>query len=144
MFFISIKLIAYINPQLYMQLENISKEQMSQRNFDKWTKYNVKITQDVFQKLQQFIPIKNPKGNHKAFRLKKNGQNNGIFTEIPARIDNILNEDAIHAFEHGDILNNPEQNINIPNRHNEEIMEGNGENERNNEEEENDNEINMN
>ena len=55
-----------------------------------------------------------------------------------------MNEDAIHAFEHGDILNNPEQNINIPNRHNEENMEGNGENERNNQEGENDNEINMN
>lgn len=42
---------AYINPQLYMDLEKVSKEQMPQRNLDKWAKYNMKITQDVFQKL---------------------------------------------------------------------------------------------
>ena len=66
-----IKLVAYINPKLYMDLEKVSKEQMSQRNFDEWAKYNMKITQDVFKKLQQFESIKNPKGHYKAFRLKK-------------------------------------------------------------------------
>ena len=94
-----------------MDLEKISKEQMSQRNFDKWTKYNMKITQDVFQKLQQFVPIKNPKGHHRAFRLKKNGQNIGVFSEIPARMNNVLDNDEINLLENGNELNNAGQNI---------------------------------
>ena len=47
----------------------------SQRNL-KWNSYGMKITQEVFNKLQTFIPIKNPK--NKAFRLKENGENTDI------------------------------------------------------------------
>ena len=62
-------------------------------------KYNLKIKEDVFWKLQQFIPIKNHKGHHKAFRLKNIGENNWIFTEIPARLENALHENIINVLE---------------------------------------------
>ena len=42
-----------IYPKLYMNLKKVSKEKMSQRNFDKWAKYNMKITQDIFKNLNQ-------------------------------------------------------------------------------------------
>ena len=47
----------------------------------KWNSYGMKITQEVFNKLQSFIPIKNPKGQNKAFGLKENGENTDIFHE---------------------------------------------------------------
>ena len=120
-----------------MDLEKVSKEQMSQRNFDKWAKYNMKITQDVFKKLQQFESIKNPKGHYKAFRLKKNGQNNGIFTEIPARLDNILKEN-------GNILNEQNQNVDDDGGKAHENNERNNVNNENRQDVQNDNEMNIN
>lgn len=79
-----------INPKLFVELENIAKEQFSQINFVKWNSYGMKITQEVFNILQSFVPIKNPKGQNKAFQLKENGENTGIFHEIPEQIGNVM------------------------------------------------------
>lgn len=88
-------MIAYVNPALYIQLETIAKEQKSQRNFNKWNNYNVKLTQEVYNKLREFVPIKNTKKNSKAFRLTNKGQNTGIFQVIPNQVGNI-DEEALN------------------------------------------------
>ena len=93
---------------MFVKLETVSKVQLSQKNFSKWSKYNMKVTSSVFNKLQHFIPIKNTKGQSKAFRLTKNGINTGIFQEIPEHVDNALDEEEINFIEN-------HQNINIVN-----------------------------
>jgi hypothetical protein len=43
----------------------------------------MRITPEVYSKLQYFVPIKNTKGQSKAFRLTNNGISTGVFQEIP-------------------------------------------------------------
>ena len=110
-------MIAYVNPALYIQLETIAKEQKSQRNFNKWNNYNIKLTQEVYNKLREFVPIKNIKKNSKAFRLTNKGQNTGIFQAIPNQVGNI-DEDAPNY------INNAEgqgQNVGLQENQNQEI-----------------------
>ena len=78
----------------------------------------MKVTSSVYNKLQHFVPIKNTKGNSKAFRLTKNGANTGVFQEIPEHVDNALDEDEINFLEN-------HQNITINNISN---MNDNGQN----------------
>ena len=71
----------------------------------------MKITQEVFNKLQTFIPIKNPK--NKAFRLKENGENTGIFHEIPEQIGNVMEQQLLNALQgQNDDGSNTRQNQN--------------------------------
>ena len=93
---------------MFVKLETVSKEQLSQKNFSKWSKYNMKVTSSVFNKLQHFIPIKNTKGQSKAFRLTKNGINTGI------HVDNALDEEEINFIENHRNINI----VNIPNTNN--------------------------
>jgi hypothetical protein len=79
---------------LYIKLESIAKEQKSQRNLNKWNNYNIKLTQEVYEKLKGFIPIQNTKNNTKAFRLKNKGEDTGIFKTIPNQIGYINEEPA--------------------------------------------------
>ena len=74
----------------------------------------MKVTSSVFNKLQHFIPIKNTKGQSKAFRLTKNGINTGIFQEIPEYVDNALDEEEINFIENHQNINI----VNIPNTNN--------------------------
>ncbi len=53
----------------------------------------------MFNKLQSFIPIRNPKGQNKAFRLKENGENTGIFHEIPQQIGNVMEPQLLNALQ---------------------------------------------
>ena len=65
----------------------------------KWNSYGMKITQEVLNKLQSFIPIKNPKGQNKGFRLKENGENTGIFYESPRQIGNVMEPQLLNALQ---------------------------------------------
>ena len=46
-----------LDPTLYQQLQSIEKNQMSQLNYSKWSEYQVKIEQGIYQKIQHFKPI---------------------------------------------------------------------------------------
>lgn len=74
----------------------------------------MKITQEVYHKLKYFTPIKNSKKQCKAFRLTANGMNTGVFKEIPAHIENPLDEEMINFLENNEEVNaNNNGNINI-------------------------------
>ena len=92
----------------------------------------MKIIEDVFNKLQKFVPIKNPKGHNKAFRLKEKGENTGIFYEIPEQIGNAMDNQIFNVPQENNQLNN--RNINL-NEGGEEIQELNGDGEHENGEE---------
>ena len=104
------QLIAYINLVLFVKLETLSKEQLSQKNITKWTQYNMRITPEVYSKLQHFVPIKNIKGQSKAFRLTKNGISTGVFQEIPEYFENVLDEEKILSLENQNVKNNNNNN----------------------------------
>jgi len=85
---------------------------------------NMRITPEVYSKLQHFVPIKSTKWQSKAFRLTKNGISTGIFQEIPEYIENVLDKEEILSLENQNVINNNNnnnsnlirQNDNIENR----------------------------
>ena len=46
-----------MDPQLYQNFQNIEKQQLSQLSLNKWSKYQVKIDNSIYQKLQRFKAI---------------------------------------------------------------------------------------
>ena len=84
----------------------------------------MRITPEVYSKLQHFVPIKSTKGQSKDFRLIKNGVSTGVFQEIPEYIENVLDEEEILSLENQNVINNNNnnnsnligQNDNIENR----------------------------
>ena len=80
----------------------------------------MRVTSSVYNKLQHFVPIKNTKGQSKAFHLTKKGTDTGIFKEIPEHVDNVLDEEEINFLEN-------QQNIEINNNSNmDNIRQNNG------------------
>lgn len=75
---------AYLDPDLYREFYNISKEQMGNNTLSKWEDYNLIIDKKILEKLEQFVPIDNYNGtkNNKGFRTTKNGRDTGIFKKI--------------------------------------------------------------
>ena len=75
---------AFINPELYKEFYNISKEQMGNSGLNKWEEYQLIIDRNIFEKVKQYVPINNYNGskNNKGFRTSKNGRDTGIFTKI--------------------------------------------------------------
>lgn len=100
-------MVAFIDPILYKQFYVISKEQSGNKAFNKWDDYNITIEKNIFDKIQQFIPINsNESKNNKGFRLSKNGMDTGIFKKTGENDgDDIMRNDI-------DIQNNMEGQIN--------------------------------
>lgn len=82
-----------------MQLKEISNDQLSQKNFDKWNSYGIKVTREVYDKPKSFVPIKNTKWQNKAFRLTEKGVSTGIFEEIPEQNVNIMDEQILNSLQ---------------------------------------------
>ena len=47
----------YIDPDLFEKFHNIEKEQIGSKNFSKWQNYEIKIQEDMIEKLKKFNPI---------------------------------------------------------------------------------------
>ena len=80
------------------------------------------------QKLQTFVPIKNPKGHCKAFHLTKNGKNTGVFEEMPAHINNVLDENFINDLENPKMIDTDENNNSNDNNGNSQIRDNKAQN----------------
>ena len=51
------QLIAFVDADLYKKLQSIEKDQLSKKNYNKWEEYRVKLNKEIYDKLQNFVPI---------------------------------------------------------------------------------------
>ena len=48
---------AFVDPNVYKNLYAISKEELSKRNMNKWSYYEIKMERNIVEKLNNFNPI---------------------------------------------------------------------------------------
>lgn len=111
---------------MYREFYAISKTQMGNASYNKWDDYELIVDRNIYNKVQQYIPIYNYGGtkNNKGFRITKNGQNTGIFTKKDAQdirngdddiMNNINNQNDININTiNTNVANNLQMPQNIP------------------------------
>jgi len=108
-------LVAFLEPNLYRQFYNISKEQSGNKSYNKWEEYDIILDKNVLDKIKLFTPI-NPGAykNNKGFRLSKKGVDTGIFKKSEKEGENDIMrnniENNIHDDMDGEIGGNIYQN----------------------------------
>ena len=100
-----------MEPNLYKQLYSISKIKIGSRSFNKWEDYTAEIKPEYYAKLKEFVVINNNGEGKKsrAFRLKKNGQDTGVFHRNNGPN---LQQDEYNLIENNSQINIDEQNDN--------------------------------
>lgn len=83
---------AFLDPDLYRNFYNLSKEQLGNKTLSKWEDYQLVIDKNILDKFNQYTPINNYSNNKnkRGFRTSKNGKDTGLFTKIN---NNNINED---------------------------------------------------
>lgn len=84
-----------MDKRLYQELYAISKMQLAQKNYAKWSKYSVKIDEYLLENIKKFVPVDGNNGNNtKLYRLTKNRLPTGIFNvnQNPQQENNEINE----------------------------------------------------
>ena len=84
-------MVAFLEPNLYRQFYNISKEQSGNKSYNKWEEYDIILDKNVLDKIKLFTPI-NPGAykNNKGFRLSKKGVDTGILKKVKKKGKTIL------------------------------------------------------
>lgn len=55
---------------------------MAQKNYYKWSNYEIKVDESLLNNIKNFVPVDGEKNtNSKAYRLTKNGRPTGIFNQ---------------------------------------------------------------
>ena len=85
-----LKLIAFIDPNLFCEIYALNKKQKAERNFNKWSDFKIDIRQDLIKDINDFSTIS--KGNNKygGFKKTKNHIATNIF-DYKIRTNNKLN-----------------------------------------------------
>ena len=58
-----LKLIAFIDPELFKELQSINKKQTQERNYNHWGDFKIDINKDFIDDINNFKSISNDKKN---------------------------------------------------------------------------------
>ena len=79
------KLIAYIDPNLFREIYSINKKQKAERNYNKWGDFKIDIKNDLIKDIKEFSSISMAKNNRGGFRKTKNHIPTNIFYQFQGR-----------------------------------------------------------
>ncbi len=79
---------AHLEPELYRQFYAVAKVQAGNAAFNKWDDYGITIDKEIWNKIQNFVPINEYGKSNKGFRTSKNGRNTGIFEKLKNQNNN--------------------------------------------------------
>jgi len=74
-----LKLIAYVDPNLFREIYSTNKKQKAERDFNKWADFKIDIRQDLLKDIQDFHAISSGNDKYGGFRRTKNHNNTNIF-----------------------------------------------------------------
>lgn len=74
-----LKLIAFIDPELFKELQSINKKQTQERNYNHQGDFKIDINKDFIDDINNFKSISNDKKNYGGFRRYKNHQLTNVF-----------------------------------------------------------------
>lgn len=83
-----LKLIAYIDPNLFREIYSINKKQKAERNYNKWGDFKIDINRDLIKDIQEFNSIGNTSNNRGGFRRMKNHMETNLFYQFKGKVNN--------------------------------------------------------
>lgn len=87
-----LKLIAFVDPELFKELYSINKKQIQERCFNNWGNFKIDIAQDYIDDINNFKSISNDNKNYGGFRRYKNHQLTNIFYQFKGNQENRINQ----------------------------------------------------
>ena len=91
-----LKLIAFIDPNLFREIYATNKKQRAERNYNKWGDFKIDINRDLAKDVKEFTSISNTNNNRGGFRMTKNHQQTNLFYQYKGKIKNNLNNREIN------------------------------------------------
>ena len=107
-----LKLIAFIDPNLFREIYALNKKQKAETNFNKWCDFKIKIRQDLIKEIGDFSNISKANNNRGGFRKTKNHISTNIF-DYKVNPNNNLNRIYMNAQNDKNIQQNNERMFHI-------------------------------
>ena len=107
-----LKLIAFIDPYLFLEIYALNKKQKAERNFNKWCDFKIEIRQDLIKDIEDFSNISKANNNRGGFRKTKNRISTNIF-DYKVNPNNNLNRIYMNAQSDKNIQQNNERMFHI-------------------------------
>ena len=107
-----LKLIAFIDPNLFREIYALNKKQKAERNFNKWCDFKIEIRQDQIKDIGDFSNISKANNNRGGFRKTKNHISTNIF-DYKVNPNNNLNRIYMNAQNDKNIQQNNERMFHI-------------------------------
>ena len=104
-----LKLVAYVDPNLFRELYSINKRQKAERNYNRWADFKIDIKREFINDIKEFNSINNGKNNRGGFRRTKNHNPSNLFYQFQGRINQNQNNLNLRN-------QNYEANINLRNQ----------------------------
>ena len=82
-----LKLIAYVDPNLFRELYSINKKQKAERNYNRWADFKIDIKREFINDIKEFNSINIGKNNRGGFRRTKNHNPSNLFYQFQGRIN---------------------------------------------------------
>lgn len=82
-----LKLVAYVDPNLFRELYSINKRQKAERNYNRWADFKIDIKREFINDIKEFNSNNNEKNNRGGFRRTKNHNPSNIFYQFKGRLN---------------------------------------------------------
>lgn len=84
---------------MYREFYAINKEQKGNNSYNRWENYQLMIYRDIYNKIQDFVPINgnNSNKNNKGFRITKNKNDTGCFIKMDNQNNILHNNNTINT-----------------------------------------------
>lgn len=80
-----LKLIAYVDMDLFREIYSINKKQKAERNYNKWGDFKIDIKQEFIKDIQEFNSIGNGNNSRGGFRKSKNHKETNLFYQFKGK-----------------------------------------------------------
>ena len=92
-----LRLIGYIDPELFAKLYSINKNQNNEKQKNNWSDFKVEVNNEILNDIKNFQSINNNSNNYGGFKRSKNHKQTDLFHQFRGNINNNKNYDNINS-----------------------------------------------
>ena len=92
-----LRLIAYIDPELFAKLYSINKSQNNEKQYNNWSNFKVEVNNEILNDIKNFKSISNNTNNYGGFKRSKNHKKKDLFHQFRGNINNNNNYSNLNS-----------------------------------------------
>ena len=90
-----LRLIGYINPELFAKLYSINKSQINEKQYNNWSDFKIEVNNGILNDIKNFKSISN--NNYGGFKRSKNHKQTNLFHQFRGSINNNKNYNSLNS-----------------------------------------------